>query len=333
MAFRGICTDAIAKDKIKTSIQTIRIKNVQTEKEIKITFTKGVIDMACQYKVGLSGGINDNVVAKLVLEELHIPEARKLNELKTKIIPDRLVEFSQIVGTAIPFDIDWNTFHNHKALEFFDNLAILRLNMAFRGVCSDEATKELVRKNLKKVYFKSVKTIAETKASFSNGVLSIAAVYDRDLVPICEGLIDDKVLYPLVMKELHVEENQIRLSLIGKVIPERTKEITEIFGSPITYQINWDTFETVNDFNFLDNCAPHRINMAFRCMDATLKGKLQALPLKVIRLINIKDKTKKELKFNPANELQLSCAFGSGLDGCFGDNDISSVLKKKAGTN
>jgi len=325
MAFRGLCIDDVAKSKVKT-IKTIQIKNVQDAKDVKVQYANGVIVMGCHYKAGISGGISDSDLGNLINKELCIKEAQLLHELQTQVIPNRLKEFEEIIGVHVPFDIDWSSFHNATSLRFFDNMAILRLNMAFRGVCTDEPTKVLVRQKVKKIQFKNVKTPAETTATLSGGALSIAAVYDRDSVPMGEGVVDDKLLYALLMKEIAVKENQIKLDLIEKTIPSRAAELSEIFGTAISYEINWSTFETVDEFNFLDNCSCHRINMAFRGMKKDTKAKLQKLPLQKIRLINIKDKTKKTLKINPVKELELTCAFGSGLDGCFSDNVIAKYL-------
>jgi len=99
-------------------------------------------------------------------------------------------------------------------------------------------------------------------------------------------------------------------------------------GQKCEYDVDWAGFVTDEDYNFLDNCACHRINMALRCMDAATKTALQKLPLKRVRLACVRTEAEKKLSLDKAaGALRLTCAFGSGLAGCFSDNDILAELR------
>jgi len=275
-------------------------------------------------------GAFESEIEKLLLEELKLPQSRKLEELQTQVIPSRLTEFSQITGTLIPFDIDWSSFHNVTALEFFDNVGILRLNMAFRGVCSDDATKKLVVSKLKKIKFKNVKDPKDKKMAYNDGVLEIHAVYDRSSVPMGEGIVSDKELEPFVVQQFGVRESQFKLNLETNVIPGRTKEVLEIYGTPVNYSFDWATFTTPDEYNFVDNCACHRINMALRSLSKDLIALLtKSKALTTIQITNVKEEAEKKLTFDKG-VLHLVCAFGKGLSGCFSDGEILKLLKTKA---
>ena len=77
-------------------------------------------------------------------------------------------------------------------------------------------------------------------------------------------------------------------------LPGRVREIEEICGKPIPYEVDWDSFDTLESLNFLDNCSCHRLNMALRVICQDDMGK-QAVKdgLKLVKLKNSKDKTVK----------------------------------------
>jgi hypothetical protein len=77
-------------------------------------------------------------------------------------------------------------------------------------------------------------------------------------------------------------------------LPARSKEIAEICGKSVPYEIDWDSFDTLDSLNFLDNISCHRLNMALRIICQDEMGK-QAVKdgLKLVKLKNSKDKTVK----------------------------------------
>src|SRR6476646_9573920 len=74
--------------------------------------------------------------------------------------------------------------------------------------------------------------------------------------------------------------------------PGRVKEIEEICGVAIPYEVDWESLADDPDgLNFIDNISCHRLNMALRVICQDDLGK-QAVRdgLKKIKLKNVKDK-------------------------------------------
>ena len=112
--------------------------------------------------------------------------------------------------------------------------------------------------------------------------------------------------------------------------PEREKEIEEICGKSVPYEIDWDSMaDDMQALNFIDNLSCHRLNMALRmvCSDDMGKGAVRD-GLKLIKLKNVKDKGSVAMTFD-AGVLEMHCAYALGTDGMIGDNDIRALLEKK----
>src|SRR5712675_1444736 len=82
-------------------------------------------------------------------------------------------------------------------------------------------------------------------------------------------------------------------------LPDRVKEIAEICGTPISYEVDWDSIkDDMESLNFMDNLSCHRLNMALRviCQDEMGKEAVRD-GLKLIKLKNVKDKAAMKLAF------------------------------------
>src|SRR5206468_573843 len=113
-------------------------------------------------------------------------------------------------------------------------------------------------------------------------------------------------------------------------LPGRVKEIVEICGKPIPYEVDWASIQDdFNALNYMDNVSCHRLNMALRVICQDDMGK-QAVRegLKAIRLKNVADKAQKKLDF-ASGVLDMQCAYAAGLDGAFSDNEIRALLIDK----
>jgi len=105
-------------------------------------------------------------------------EKKKLKELQDTVIPERTKELNEIFGGSAQYQIDWDSLANDgEALNFFDNLACHRINMALRGICVDDFSKEAVRDGLRVIAISNVKTKDAMKLSFGGGVLEMACAY------------------------------------------------------------------------------------------------------------------------------------------------------------
>ncbi len=112
--------------------------------------------------------------------------------------------------------------------------------------------------------------------------------------------------------------------------PERVKEIEEICGKAIPYEVDWESLaEDLEGLNFIDNLSCHRLNMALRtiCMDDMGRQAVRD-GLKLIKLKNVKDKAAMKLSFADG-VLEMHCAYALRTDGMFSDGEIREVLMKK----
>ena len=110
-------------------------------------------------------------------------------------------------------------------------------------------------------------------------------------------------------------------------LPERTREIEEICGKPIPYEVDWDSLaDDAEALNFMDNISCHRLNMALRtiCVDDLGKEAVRE-GLRLVRLRNVKDKADMRLTFEDG-VLEMHCAYAQRTDGMHGDNAIREVL-------
>lgn len=111
--------------------------------------------------------------------------------------------------------------------------------------------------------------------------------------------------------------------------PGRVKEIEEICGAAIPYEVDWDSLaDDAQGLNFIDNLSCHRLNMALRsiCLDDMGKSAVRD-GLKLVRLKNVKDKAAMRIAFENG-VLEMHCAYALGAGGMFSDNVIRGVLEK-----
>ena len=112
--------------------------------------------------------------------------------------------------------------------------------------------------------------------------------------------------------------------------PGRVKEIEEICGKPIPYEVDYLSLaDDMEALNFIDNISCHRLNMALRVICQDEMGK-QAVRdgLKSIKLKNVKEKSAMNMSFD-GGVLEMRCAYAQGTDGMFGDNAIRELLVNK----
>lgn len=118
--------------------------------------------------------------------------------------------------------------------------------------------------------------------------------------------------------------------LLEEVLPAREREIEEICGKAVPYEVDWDSLE--NDaagLNFLNNLSCHRLNMALRmiCIDELGKAVVRD-GLKRIRLKNVADPGNRIVAFNEG-VLEMHCAYAQGTSGMIGENEIRDALVAK----
>ena len=113
------------------------------------------------------------------------------------------------------------------------------------------------------------------------------------------------------------------------ILPGRVKEIEEICGAPIPYDVDWETFsDDLEALHYMDNVSCHRLNMALRviCQDDMGKEAIRDV-VKKIKLKNVKDVGAKSLSFGDG-ALDMQCAYAHKMEGAFSDNEIRDLLMK-----
>lgn len=112
--------------------------------------------------------------------------------------------------------------------------------------------------------------------------------------------------------------------------PERVREIAEICGAPIPYEVDWESLaDDAEGLNFIDNISCHRLNMALRVLCQDDMGK-QAVRegLKLVKLKNVKAKGDMKMIFE-GGVLEMHCAYALRTEGMFSDNEIRALLEQK----
>ena len=113
-------------------------------------------------------------------------------------------------------------------------------------------------------------------------------------------------------------------------LPDRVKEIEEICGKAIPYEVDWDSLaDDAEALNFLDNISCHRLNMALRtiCVDDLGKEAVRD-GLERIKLKTVKDKNEMKATFD-GGVLEMHCAYALRTEGMFSDNQIRELLLTK----
>ena len=112
--------------------------------------------------------------------------------------------------------------------------------------------------------------------------------------------------------------------------PGRVKEIEEICGKAIPYEVDWDSLANDKEgLNFIDNISCHRLNMALRtiCIDDMGKEAVRE-GLRLIKLKNVKNKSDMSIDFRDGI-LHMHCAYSLRTDGMYGDAEIRDLLMQK----
>ena len=112
--------------------------------------------------------------------------------------------------------------------------------------------------------------------------------------------------------------------------PERVKEIEDICGNAIPYEVDWESMaDDAQALNFIDNLSCHRLNMALRVICSDSMGKEAVRDgLKLIKLKNVQYKGAMAISFDQGI-LEMHCAYALGTNGMYSDGEIRELLVKK----
>ena len=126
-----------------------------------------------------------------------------------------------------------------------------------------------------------------------------------------------------------LQERRKMAELKDVTFPERVKEIEEICGVAIPYEVDWDSLADDGEaLRFIDNLSCHRLNMALRviCLDEMGKAAVRD-GLKIVRLKNVKETKDIAIRF-AGGVLEMQCAYAQGASGMISDNEIRKVLEQ-----
>jgi hypothetical protein len=115
-----------------------------------------------------------------------------------------------------------------------------------------------------------------------------------------------------------------------QVLPGRVREIEEICGAAIPYEVDWASFgDDATALNFMDNLSCHRLNMALRmiCQDDMGKEAIREAVRKV-RLKNVATPAERSVVLD-SGVLEMHCAYALGASGMISDNDIRAYLETR----
>jgi hypothetical protein len=128
-----------------------------------------------------------------------LEENRKVKEFQDKTVPARRKELAEISGADIAYEVDWDSFADDiPALNFFDNLAFHRINMAFRHLGNDQMTRDAVKAGLHTIRLKNVKDKSGMAMSFADGVLEMHCAYGLRL----DGIYNETAIYQALVAGL-----------------------------------------------------------------------------------------------------------------------------------
>lgn len=128
-----------------------------------------------------------------------LPERRKIQELQNEVLPQRSQEIAEICGTAVPYDVDWASLeHDAPALNFLDNTACHRLNMALRMICIDDLGRQAVADGLRRVHLRNVGDPALRHIAFADGVLELHNAFAHGT----QGMHDDGTIRNVLLAGL-----------------------------------------------------------------------------------------------------------------------------------
>lgn len=115
--------------------------------------------------------------------------------------------------------------------------------------------------------------------------------------------------------------------LQDEVLPAREREIAEICGSPIPYEVDWTSLDhDAQALNFLDNLSCHRLNMALRTICTDEMGREAVREgVKRIALKNVADPAQVHIAFD-GGVLHMHCAYAHGAEGMIPDGRIRQTL-------
>ena len=103
-----------------------------------------------------------------------LAEKRQLAQLRNEIVPQYQKELSEIVGSEIVYDIDWDSFaDNLEAMERLEPKALKPMNEIFRKITVDQIGKDAVAESIQTIEISQGSDANISNFTLQNGVLNL----------------------------------------------------------------------------------------------------------------------------------------------------------------
>jgi hypothetical protein len=115
--------------------------------------------------------------------------------------------------------------------------------------------------------------------------------------------------------------------LTTSTFPERTRELKELTGAEVKYDVDWESFHGDSGaLDFVDSVSCRRAKMALRliCADEHRRAAVRD-GLRTIKLKNVPDRSAMRIAFEHG-VLEMHCAYALRAGGMFSDGEIRQVL-------
>lgn len=103
-----------------------------------------------------------------------LAEKRQLAKVRDEIVPQYQKEISEIVGSKIAYDIDWDSFaDNLDAMENLEPKALKPMNEMFRKITIDKIGKDAVKQSIQTIRLSQGSEANISNFTLQEGVLNL----------------------------------------------------------------------------------------------------------------------------------------------------------------
>lgn len=126
-------------------------------------------------------------------------EKRLIKQGKEEWVPEAEKEILSMCGSAVAYDMDWDSFSaDADALNNLRNFGLRRLSAALRVVCIDALGKEAIREQLKTIVVRNVADPAQKSITLEGSTLKVQSAFAKG----AEGAFTDREMQLAIEKLL-----------------------------------------------------------------------------------------------------------------------------------
>lgn len=103
-----------------------------------------------------------------------LAERRMIAKLRDETVPRHQSELQKITGTAIAYDVDWDSFaESSAAMDNLEPKALKPISEIFRKICADQLGKDAVSQSIQTIRLSHGKEAKIPDFTLSKGVLKM----------------------------------------------------------------------------------------------------------------------------------------------------------------